>query len=151
MTTGAGVAVTPETEKRFQNFLVFEPAAIRINEMDILLKGEEVVKLFRRAQAAIEDKHTLDVMIIQNRLTKIEQMIRLLNSYDELIMTKFYDRIWRRYSNVSNLGEYFLDYKTFLKFYPEFKKKKDTLVTIRIEEEDEFEMDNEVVEVKDAV
>ena len=44
-----------------------------------------------------------------------------------LFITKFFDRIWRRYSYVSHLGESFLDLKTFLEFFPEYNTRNDIL------------------------
>ena len=61
-------------------------------------------------------------------------MLDLLDSYDNLIITKFFDRVWRRYSYVSHLGESFLKLGMFLDFFPTFDSKQDTIVAKRIDE-----------------
>jgi hypothetical protein len=137
MNINAQISITPETEKRFQNFIVFEPSSVRIKESDILVRGEKVVEMFDYIQEQLESDSSLDALIIKNRLRKMIQMLQLLTSFDGLIMTKFYDRVWRRFSAVSNIGEYFLDLTNFVKFFPENESKKAELVTIRIEEDEE--------------
>jgi hypothetical protein len=137
MNINAEIVLTKETEKRFQNFIVFEPSSVRIKEADILFQGEKVVELFEQVQAKIEEDTSLDAQIIQNRMRKIGQMLQLLTSYDGLIMTKFFDKVWRRYSAISNIGEFFLDLPAFLGNFPENEKSREKLLTIRIEDDEE--------------
>jgi hypothetical protein len=128
------VFVTPQNENRFQNFIVFEPSSFRISDNDILIKGYEIQERYDQIVSQLMQSNDIKSQIISNRLTKIGQMLDLLNNYDNLIISKFFDRIWRRYSYISNLGETFLDIRTFLTFFPEYEKNLDSIVSKRIDE-----------------
>ncbi|MGE4169201.1 MAG: hypothetical protein AB7F28_00590 [Candidatus Margulisiibacteriota bacterium] len=128
-------------ETRCQNFIVFEPAASRISELDILITGERVREIAEELMIKVAGDESLPAVTIQNRLAKIGQMMDLLETYDGLIITKFFDRIWRRYSHVSNLGELFLDMKTFLEFFPQYGINPDIIMAQRLDMEDEMEGD----------
>ncbi len=140
---------TPDNEQRFQNFIVFEPASSRVTESDILIKGEEVRDFYERVLMTLEESHSIKDKILKNRLAKIGQMLDLLVVYDNVIITKFFDRIWRRYSYISNIGELFLDYPTFNKHFQEFKDKKADLLAQRIDDDDDDEeTDDDDIEEK---
>ena len=125
-----------KTPDRFQNFVIFEPASLRIAEVDVLVRGHKVKEIYEEAISVIARKDSLESMIILNRLEKINRMLDLVTNFDALIMTKFLDRIWRRYSHLSNLGEYFLDMKTFSDIFPEYTDKN-ALLAQRLDEEDD--------------
>lgn len=129
--------LTPEIEPRLQNFILFEPASSRIQDVDILMRGEEIVDFYERLNEQLLDSNDLKTQILLNRTSKIGQMLDLLGSYDNVIMTKFLDRIWRRYIYISNIGESFLDLPNFLKFFPEFNDNKEDIISLRIDEDDD--------------
>ena len=54
------------------------------------------------------DINDIKIKILYNRFQKIGHMLDLLNTYDNVIISKFFDRIWRRYSHITHLGEPFL-------------------------------------------
>ena len=81
--------------------------------------------------------NSLKAQIIQNRVAKIGQMMDLLKNLDHVVMSKFFDRIWRRYSYISNIGEPFLDLPTFIQYFPEYGEDKSSLLAQRIDDEDE--------------
>ena len=71
-------------------------------------------------------------------------MLSLLESHDNVIITKFFDRIWRRYSYVSHLGESFFSLDVFLDFFPKFDNQADTIIAQRIDAHvDEFDEDED--------
>lgn len=135
---------TPQTESRFQNFVVFEPASLRISDSDILLTGEKIMEMFDRLNQHLPIKDPLKEQILRNRITKIHQMLNLVDSYDMIIVTKFFDRIWKRYSYVSNLGELFLDYSTFEAVFPEMHPSPEAVVATRVDDsDDDMDGDND--------
>ncbi|MFC1770290.1 hypothetical protein ACFLZV_00235 [Candidatus Margulisiibacteriota bacterium] len=127
------VILTSENEKRFYNFIVFEPASSRISEQDILFKGAQVKHTFEIIQKKLLVSTDLKTQIIQNRLAKINQMLELLSNHENILISKFFDRVWRRYSHISNLGEYLLDFTTYMTCFPEYHNKKMGLLAKRID------------------
>jgi hypothetical protein len=127
------VILTPHIESRFQNFIVFDPSSSRINEQDILFQGYEVQEIFDKLQDKLSSKSDIKTQIIQNKMAKIGQMLELLANYDNIIISKFFDRVWRRYAYISNLGENFLEIKTFLECFPEYKEDKMAIIAKRID------------------
>ena len=112
---------------RYQCFFVFEPGSIRISDNDILFIGDDIKTMYNDVLEKVSMNDDIKHKILLNKLQKIGNMIDLLASYDNVIITKFFDRIWRRYSYVSHLGESFLDLKTFLEFFPEYNTRNDIL------------------------
>ena len=130
---------------RYQCFFVFEPASIRISDNDIFLIGKQVRDMFDDVYHQVsENEDDIKMKILSNNIQKIGNMLDLLPSYDNVIITRFFDRIWRRYSYVSHLGESFLDLNTFLKLVPDYDSKKDLVIAQRIDiNYDQFEEDND--------
>lgn len=125
---------------RHQNFFVFDPGSIRVSESDIFLIGQPVVDMYEEAMSRIsKDLSDIKVKILYNKLQKIGHMLDLLNSYDNVIISKFFDRIWRRYSHITHLGEPFFDLKTFLNYFPEYNDKLETVTATRLDFSSEFE------------
>ncbi len=127
-----------ENDVRFQSFLIFEPASARVHDMDILARGPKVKELFDDVMYRLSSGDSLQDLIIQNRLSKIGKMMDLITNFDNVVLTKFFDRIWRRYSHLSNLGETFLDFKTFSKVFPDYTDQRQTLLAQRLDEEEEI-------------
>ncbi len=123
-----------ETPERYQCFVVFDPASIRVPDADILLIGKDVVDLYESVIEKVSDQtDDIKMKIILNRLQKIGNMIDLLQVYDQVIISRFFDRIWRRYAYISHLGESFFDLKTFTEFFPDYIKKGDDLIADRLD------------------
>ena len=139
MYVNRSIELNSENEPRFQSFIVFEPSSARINDKDILISGDEILEYYEDVVAELSQEDSLSNNILLNRLNKIGQMLDLLTSYDGLVMTKFFDRIWRRYSYVSNIGELFIDLPTFTQTFPERSKEKLSLLAQRIDDNDEDE------------
>jgi len=139
MYVNRAVELNSDNMHRFQCFIVFDPASSRINETDVLVRGQDILEMYEKVASEIETNQSIQAMTLRNRLSKIGQMLDLLVTCDNLIITKFFDRIWRRYSYVSNISELFLDYPTFIKYFPEFEKDKEALLAQRIDgsEDDE--------------
>lgn len=139
MYVNRAVKLTPENMHRFCCFIVFEPASARISENDILVRGEQIRDMFDKIYHEVEPGQTIKDLTLKNRLIKIGQMLDLLVSYDNLIITRFFDRIWRRYSYVSNISEMFLDYPKFVEHFPEYKDQEEELLAQRIDGNDDDE------------
>ena len=92
----------------------------------------------------------IKMKILLNKFQKIGNMLSLLESHDNVIITKFFDRIWRRYSYVSHLGESFFSLDVFLDFFPKFDTKADKIIAQRIDVDlDDFEEEDEDDEDED--
>ena len=114
-----------EYPERFHSFIVFEPASLRIHDGDILVIGEEVKNFFDELMGKVlSRKQTLKEQILHNKLVKIGHMLELLNRYDQVLITRYFDRIWRRYSYISHLGESFLNLDILHEFFPDYKNKE---------------------------
>lgn len=131
------VILSPDIENRFQAFIVFEPASLRIPDVDVLLVGPKVRELYDQLMDKLFYDNTLKAQIIQNRIGKIGQMMDLLKSMDQVVLSKFFDRIWRRYSYISNIGEPFLDLSVFVQYFPEFSEDKQGLLAQRIDDDED--------------
>ena len=119
---------------RMQSFIIFEPASIRVNDEDILFHGEEIIDFYEEFMGKVEASNgEIQEQILSNRLNKIGHMIDLIQKFDGVIISKFFDRIWRRYAYISHLGESFIDLKTFLTYFPEYDKKDSNLVADRFD------------------
>ncbi len=101
----------PETYSRFYTFVVFEIAAPRINPVDILYEGDEALDFFHKVYQEITQLEQIKYDILDNNMRKITQMIELSASTEHIIVTKFFDKIWKRYTHVSTLGEPLIDIK----------------------------------------
>ena len=138
---------------RFQCFIIFEPASARISPVDVMFRGVKVKEFYDQFLDYLlsQEKHELKDQILLNRLSKIGQMLELLQHYDKVVVSKFFDRIWRRYSYISHLGEHLFDMETFFKCFPEHKKTKEEIVAQRRDEEDEFEITDDEDQEQDAL
>jgi hypothetical protein len=138
-----------ENEDKYISFLVFEPNSLRIPENDILLIGDQVTELFQSIMESTDFNSSMTDKILLNKLQRIEMMIDLLKSTNGLIMTKFLNKIWRRYAFFSNLGEHFILQEELKRFNPKFPFTE-PLILNRVIEEVETEAEVEVeVEKKD--
>lgn len=143
--------ITPELERRYQSFIVFEPASVRVQDADVLIRGDRILELYQRLSERLNETNDLKLIVIRNRIIKVGQMLSLLNQFENTVMTKFFDRIWRRYTYISNIGELFLDARTFLEYFPEFKKERNALFAQRLDEDEDFDAAVEEEEVVPAV
>ena len=139
-----------DIEHRFHNFILFEPASLRLPDQDILFLGPEVTEYYYDVLDKVDLDDSLKNQIIKNRITKIGQMINLLKSDTQLIMTKFFDNVWKRHNFVSNLGEYFLDFPTFKEMFPEVLKTNQDLFALRNDTDDDQEEDNNSEETEES-
>ena len=130
--------------ERYQSFVVFDPASIRIQDSDILFIGNDVKKVFDSFMNTLVSKEqTMKEKIFHNRLQKVSSMLSLLQSFDNVLITRFFDRIWRRYSYVSQLGESFIDLATYVDYFPESKKNISSLMATRQDRSDDFDEDSD--------
>jgi hypothetical protein len=137
-----------EDPNEFISFLVFEPNSLRIPDNDILLMGSDVVDFFNLIISSNKFDASIKDQILLNKLQRIQMMIDLLKSPQGLIMTKFLNKIWRRYTFFSNLGEPFILKKEIKRFNPPFKLSND-LILSRIAVEIEEEVDKKTEETPD--
>ena len=112
-----------------------------MSDVDILIRGQKVKEMHHTVIQLLDGDDSIKSQILRNKLFKLGQMLDLLSSYDQVIISKFFDRIWRRYSYVSNIGEHFLDLPTFLKVFPEYAVSVDQLLALRLDDEDDEDMD----------
>ncbi|MCP4049245.1 MAG: hypothetical protein GY730_00875 [bacterium] len=134
---------TSNNYNRLKNFIVFEPLSLRLKETDIFLRGDEVIKMVWNINNTIGNKDDLKSRIMKNKLSKFEKMFSLLKSNENLVMTKFFDNIWRRYSFVSNLGESFLEIPCFYKIYPEYGSQEQDIIAQRINFDEDMDLTEE--------
>jgi hypothetical protein len=129
---------------RMQSFIIFEPASVRVNEEDILFQGKEIMDFYEEFMDKI-DKPDGDIQeqILANRMSKIGHMLDLIQNFEGVIVSKFFDRIWRRYAYISHLGESFIDLKTFINYFPEYDKKDSELVANRFDVVSQIEMEED--------
>jgi hypothetical protein len=67
-------------------------------------------------------------------------MLDLLNSCENVIITKFFDKIWKRYLSISNLGEGLIDLGSYMQCFPEKKDQIQSLIGNRSDGEEEIDM-----------
>ncbi len=125
-----------ENPDDFVSFIIFEPASLRIPDNDLLLIGDDVVDLFSQVMNSPSFSKNIHDEILLNRLKRIEMMIDLLKSNDGLILTKFLNNIWRRYSFFSNLGELFISQKDLKRLTPNYEFKNPIILDRYIEAEE---------------
>ena len=116
----------------YVNLICFEPAALRVPENDILFMGPKVREVFDTIYLNLQqDTSSLKTQILLNRFNKISMMLGLVKSYDEVVITKFLDKVWKRYAFFSNLGEVFIEIDHFAKFFPDYDKNDQGLYVQR--------------------
>lgn len=103
---------------KYENFIIFGNNGKRLKPNDILLKNEPAYNFFQQLFAIISNKESFCFRSIQNRMDKINKMMSTLRDFDELYITKFTNRIWDRYRELSNLGENFIDFNLYLGVCP---------------------------------
>ncbi len=132
-----------ERPDRYHSFIVFEPASLRVHDGDILLIGDSVREFYDSLMIKLlkQDK-TLKTQILHNKLVKLGHMLELLTNYDQVIITRYFDRIWRRYSYISHLGENFLNLDSLYDFFPKYKKQNDIIASRFGDFDDEEDSDD---------
>ena len=128
-----------ENPDDFISFIVFEPASLRIPDNDLLLVGDQVVELFEQIIASNSFEDNIQDQILLNRHQRIEMMLDLLKSNNGLILTKFLNKIWRRYSFFSNLGELFVSQKDLKRLTPTYKFNEPIILDRVVETEEKIE------------
>ena len=123
-----------ENATRFQNFIVFDPNSVRVLDSDIYLIGDDVRKQFDLLYSRLNASQSIGHQILDNRLGKIGQMLELVSNYDQVIITKYFDRVWKRYAYISNLGESFLNFPTFAEYFPEEAANVGKVIADRVDE-----------------
>ena len=99
--------------------------------------------IFEKVTNSPHFNSSLQDQILVNRLQRIEMMIDLLKNNDGLIMTKFLNKIWRRYSFFSNLGELFITQGELNRLVPDYKFNENPILErFVIEEIDESDEDS---------
>ena len=132
-----------ENPDDFVSFIVFEPASLRIPDNDLLLVGDQVAELFEQVISSNNFETNIQDQILLNRLQRIEMMLDLLKSNNGLILTKFLNKIWRRYSFFSNLGELFITQKDLKRLAPSYKFNESIILDRIVETEESIEEDSE--------
>ena len=127
-----------EATDRYNCFIVFEPASLRIHDQDIMCLGKDVQPFFDKLfQPLFKSQNGLREEMLFNRLSKFSQMLDLVTNKDQLVITKFFDRIWRRYGYVSHLGEVLFSLEDLIDYLPEYKKNPDILADRSLQTEEE--------------
>jgi len=137
----------------YQSFIVFDPASIRVPESDIYIIGPKVSDVVEEIFEKIsESEQDIKMKILINKISKIRNMLDLVGNQENIIISKFFHRIWRRYSYISHLGESFLDLSTFVEFYPDGLKTADEIVASRLDisADADFEEDDDSDDSEDT-
>lgn len=119
------------------NFIVFEPSSSRIPPSDILASGNEVREIFDTIYNQIEYSSDLKTQILFNRLDRLNMMLDLVKTYDNVIISKFLNKVWRRYGFFSNLGELFMEVETFTDLLPQYNKNDSGIYVVKHGSDDE--------------
>ena len=110
-----------EEFSKCENFVVFEPVSIRVPESDILYQGAEILEVFDKVVNTEIYEEGLKKKIFANKISRIHTMLQLSANIENIVVTKFIKKIWKRYPFYSNLGELFLDGDEFHAVFPESK------------------------------
>jgi hypothetical protein len=132
----------------YQSFIVFDPASIRVPETDIFIIGPKVSEIVDQIFERISEREQdIKMKILINKISKLRNMLDLVGNQENIIISKFFHRIWRRYSYISHLGEAFLDLQSFSEFFPELIIDREALIANRLdisdEDEDSFDDDDD--------
>ncbi len=123
---------TPKhTNEEHVSLMIFDPSSQRVDPEDVFLQGAEVKALFDRVFAIISSSSNIKEKIIYNRLTRVKMMLDLVKTYDNVILTKFVNKVWRRYGFFSHLGETFVSLNELVAYLPEYAPKKETIILAR--------------------
>jgi hypothetical protein len=122
---------------RLIGFIVFDPSSQRIHESDLLVRGAKVKEIFDQAYYELSRRQGLSNTILLNRLGKLQKMLDLVDNFDNVIMTKFFDRIWRRYGQLSHLGEIFLDLRAYREIFAVAESDKASYLATRMDDEED--------------
>ncbi|MCP4051168.1 MAG: hypothetical protein GY730_10745 [bacterium] len=134
-------------QKQFKSFMVLDLSSSRIRENDILFKGQEALDLIIKTKNICKNKDDLKSLSLINRITKLEKMMSLLNSTEDIIITKFFNVVWKRYSQISNSNEYFIDLNILQKAAPDIFKKNKDLIASRIVEKEDVDIESGIEEL----
>ena len=141
-----------ESHLRYQSFIIFEPASLRVKSIDYYLTGEEVHEHVNLLLEKIDIQNDdLSSKILYNQLVKLENMLDLLNDYKGVVMTKFFDRIWRRYSYISHLGEPLINLNAYTNFFPDYLNCSDSLIAVRQYGDDSELAEDEIEDTEETV
>lgn len=132
---------TEEDQSKFLSFLVFEPSSIRVPESDILLIGTQVIDYFNDLYENNTFSDNLNDQTLFNRLERLHMMIELLKNPNGLVMTKFLNKIWRRYAFFSNLGEQFITLGNVSKLTPNHTFNESPILDRHTKSSDDPSMD----------
>ena len=137
-----------DVPERYNCFIVFEPASLRIHDQDILFLGEDVYDFFKLIFDPIQaSQSTLKEETLFNRLSKFSQMLDMVQNRKQVVITRFFDRIWRRYAYVSHLGEIMISLEELMHYFPKFKKDKIIIADRYLVASDDFEEEAEADQI----
>ena len=111
-------------DSQFHNFIIFDDTWLRIGEHEIIMRGQEIYDTFFDAYDQIRRCDDIKAQIICHRLDKVANMLEMVKNYDTMILTKFFNKVWKRYYTMSENGEQFLDLSLFKQTLPKLGKSK---------------------------
>ena len=91
------------------------------------MRGQEIYDTFFEAYEQIQRCEDIKAQIICHRLDKVANMLEMVKNYDTMILTKFFNKVWKRYYTMSENGEQFLDLSLFKQTLPDLGKLKPIL------------------------
>lgn len=124
----------------FESFIIFNNCAGRINQDDILYRGFDIAPIIENILYALSFKTELKYATMINNLAKIQKMVEMAQPND-IVMTKFFNKIRSTHKQASNLGEKLTTLNIFLGVYPEYISNFDVLLeTKKVVSVDDYEM-----------
>ena len=134
-----------DVAERYNCFIVFEPASLRVHDQDILFLGDDVYDFFKLIFDPIQaSQSSLKEETLFNRLSKFSQMLDMVTNPKQVVVTRFFDRIWRRYGYVSHLGEVLFSLDDLLHYHSKFAKDSSIIADRHLINEDEPSFEDEV-------
>lgn len=130
------------TNEEFVSLIIFDPSSQRVDPEDVFLQGPEVKALFDRVFNIISTGRDIKEKIIYNRLSRVKMMLDLVKTFDNVILTKFVNKVWRRYGFFSHLGETFLSLDELIQYLPDYEKQQDKMILSRFVNDDDEDMDS---------
>ena len=77
-------------------------------------------------------------------MSKFSQMLDMVTNRKQIVVTRYFDRIWRRYGYISHLGEVLFSMDDLLAYHPKFAKDASIIADRHLTNDEEPSFEDEV-------